>query len=340
MERTIPSIHGKDHVPGGPDPIPPYGTAIYEIKVYEDQNEAVVGDGAFYWPIPDDLDGAAIIYADAGVSTPSSSGPVEVQIAHQVGGAGAYTDVLSSTIAIASGDQNATPGVVSGSAWPVANGDWLRIDIDASGVGAKGLAVMIGLTPATLASMTIAGAKGDPGGVVDWRGDWDSGTAYSTNDSVNNLGSSYVAIQPSTGVEPGVTPGWEAYWQLLSAANAYSAVELLLDGGGVGFVLDPGVKGMIELPFDCTIVEASLFANVAGSCVVDIWREAYGSYPPTVADSITGAAPLTLTGAAKTKNTSLTGWTTALLAGDILAFNLVSCVSISQLTASLRVKRI
>lgn len=313
------------------------GIALYEIKVVEDINVVTTGDGKFWWPIPDDLDAAQIIYVDAGVSVESSSGPVEIQIAHQVGGTGALTDICSTKPSIAVGDKNATPGVVSGGAWDVSNGDWLRIDVDASGVGAKGLAVMVGLTPSPLGSLAITGATGPPGGITTWTGVWNSSTTYTVGQAVSHNGTSYVAITGSTNVEPGVTSGWQTYWMVLAGGQQISSINFVINGGG--FTLLPGTVGYIPVYFSCTIVEATILADIAGSAIVDIWKDTYGNYPPTSADSITGSSPPTLSGAQKNTDTSLVGWTTTITAGDVLAFNVNSASTIRRLTISLKVLR-
>lgn len=322
------------------------GVAMYEIKVDEDPVVVIAGDGRFYWPIPNELNDAELIYADAGISTVSSSGPVEVQLAHHVGGAGgAGTDVLSTKISIAAGDYGATPGVVTGGAYgPVtsigAAKDFLRIDVDAAGVGAKGLAVMVGFTPSPLGSVTVQGATGPPGGITSFEGPWTTTTVFVEGSVVSHGGVIYVAIQDHTSDstnEPGVGVDWEDFWMVLLQPSLFAALPVFINGNG--YVLATGLKAWLQVPFDCEIMEATLLADVAGSIVIDIWKETYGNYPPTNADSITAAAPPTLSGAIKTTDTTLTGWTTTISAGDVLAFNIDSVTAITQILVSLRVER-
>jgi hypothetical protein len=59
-----------------------------------------------------------------------------------------------------------------------------------------------------------------------------------------------------------------------------------------------------------------------GSCVVNIKKAAYASYPPT--SSICASAKPTISSAIKYLDTTLTGWTTAISAGDVLLFELES----------------
>lgn len=316
---------------------------LYEIKAFEDTVPVIQGDGQFWWPVPMELDGAEIVAVEAGVTAASTSGSVQIQIAYISGNPGDLaSDILSTPITIEPNEYHsmdaATQPVISGGAWAVAHGAWLRIDIDAPGVDVKGLAVIVALVPSPLGSVTIKGAKGDPGGVNNWTGAWSSATTYATGDAVSHGGTSYVAIQGSTNVEPGVTAGWENYWMVLVEAESASAIEITIDGNG--FPLDTGLKTFAEVPFDCTITAATLLAQQVGDLVIDVWRSDYGSFPPTDAGSITASSPPTLSSSFKNKDTALVGWTTSLLKGDILAFNIDSVAAIVKVTLSLAVSKI
>jgi hypothetical protein len=332
-------IHGSDHRPRGPDPIP--GLAIYEIKVFEDLNAAVVGDKAFQWEIPEDLHNASLVKVEAFVTTVSSSGSVQLALRHLVAGVAPGTDVLSTPITIEAGDFNskdaASQPVIADPDAAYAWGDHIAIDVDGAGVGAKGLGVIATFAPSYLASAILEGFQGPAGGVTTWTGAWSGATTYVTGQAVSNGGSSYVAIAGSTGVQPGVTPGWQTYWQLLSARQDTSQIVALFNGNG--YPLTTGVKLFHPVEFNCTILAATLLADLAGSVVVDIWKDTYGNYPPTIADSICASAKPTLSGAIKTTDSSLVGWTTALAAGDTLHFNIESCVAISILSLSLKLQR-
>lgn len=61
------------------------------------------------------------------------------------------------------------------------------------------------------------------------------------------------------------------------------------------------------------------------------------NYPPTVADSICASAKPTLSSAIKSQDSTLVGWTTALAADDILAFNVESVSSVKRVRLDLRV---
>ena len=116
-----------------------------------------------------------------------------------------------------------------------------------------------------------------------------------------------------------------------------ATVGLRIDNGAS--VIPTGVSGNIVIPFNCTIQQWTLLANESGSVVVDIWRDTYANYPPTVADTITASAKPTISSSTKGQSSTLTGWTTALTAGDILRFNVDSVTSIKALDINLRIAR-
>lgn len=106
-------------------------------------------------------------------------------------------------------------------------------------------------------------------------------------------------------------------------------------GDGVN-VITTGVKGFIELPYAGTITQVSLVSDVSGSIVIDIWKQIYASFPPTVTQTIDASALPTLSSAQKYQDATLTGWTKTFAAGDWLAFNVNSAVTLHQVTLSIR----
>jgi len=120
------------------------------------------------------------------------------------------------------------------------------------------------------------------------------------------------------------------------------AVGIVIDGGGS--VITTGVKGFVEVPFACTITAVTLLstdaAATSGSIVVDIWKDTYANYPPVVGDSITASAKPTLSSAIKSRDTTLTGWTTAIAAGEVLGFSVTSATTVTKVALSLTVQAI
>jgi pyruvate/2-oxoacid:ferredoxin oxidoreductase beta subunit len=99
---------------------------------------------------------------------------------------------------------------------------------------------------------------------------------------------------------------------------------------GQGAAIEVGTAYHWTAPADGTIVGVTMLADQSGSIVVDVYKDTFANYPPTNADSITAAAPPTISSAIKSQDTTLTGWTTAFSAGDVLRFEVESCSAITR----------
>ena len=119
-----------------------------------------------------------------------------------------------------------------------------------------------------------------------------------------------------------------------------SAVSFVIDGGGSE--ITTGVKGDLLVPFGGTITKVTLLADQSGSIVVDIWKDTYANFSPTDADSIcdgSGVTPPTISGAIKSQDSTLSGWTTSVSEDDILRFNVDSITTIERVTIILEITR-
>lgn len=118
-----------------------------------------------------------------------------------------------------------------------------------------------------------------------------------------------------------------------SSGTVRRQITLIIDGGGVA--ITTGVKGFLSLPLAGTWKKWRVLsidaAATAGSIVIDVWKDTYANYPPTVADTITAAAKPTLSAVNKNEDTTLTGWTTTFNAGDILGFNVDSVATVTKI---------
>lgn len=123
----------------------------------------------------------------------------------------------------------------------------------------------------------------------------------------------------------------------LASNQKIVGIEVVIDGGGS--TITTGIKVDVEIPFACTINRVTMLADQSGSIVVDIWKDTYANYPPTGADSITASAKPTITTATKSQDSTLTGWTTSITAGDTLRFNVDSVTTIQRVTLSLKVTK-
>lgn len=119
-----------------------------------------------------------------------------------------------------------------------------------------------------------------------------------------------------------------------------ASITFIIDGGGSA-ITAPEEKGHLEIPFACTIQAWTLLADQAGAIKIDVWRKAYADFPPANADSLCGGhEPEIVATNQKAQDTDLGDWTSvALVAGDILAFNVDSCTTIERVTISLKVSK-
>lgn len=107
-----------------------------------------------------------------------------------------------------------------------------------------------------------------------------------------------------------------------------SSLGLSVDG--MGSVVTTGSKGFITIPYNCTITNWYVSANVSGSIQFDIKRSGTsivggGGNKPLLSSAISG-------------NAAVSGWTsTAVTAGDILEWVVDSGTTITQCTVTLKV---
>jgi hypothetical protein len=114
-------------------------------------------------------------------------------------------------------------------------------------------------------------------------------------------------------------------------------LQAVFDGGGSA--LEAGKQAALRVPYDCTIQKWEVVADQSGDLQVDVWRDTFANYPPTVDDSITAAAPISLSGASKGEDDTLTGWTVELNKGDYLVFNVDSAATITRVDVILPIVR-
>ena len=114
--------------------------------------------------------------------------------------------------------------------------------------------------------------------------------------------------------------------------------SIRIDGDGTGAAVTTGNKGfMLTAPFDFTLTGFSLFGDQIGSISIDLWVQAFASYPPTIGETITGAAKPALTNAIAAQVTDLNGWTsTAVAKGDVFFLNVDNVAVLTWVVLELR----
>ena len=100
-----------------------------------------------------------------------------------------------------------------------------------------------------------------------------------------------------------------AHWNQDVVANIVALADgvIIVTIDGNGSVPSTGIIARLSVPKPLTITQVTLLADVSGSIVLDIWKDSFANYPPTVADTITASAKPTLSGAIKSQDGTLTG---------------------------------
>ena len=127
-------------------------------------------------------------------------------------------------------------------------------------------------------------------------------------------------------IENGEVPKWN------SSTGKFEAGIAVQTGSIIAVITADDPDCWIQIKNACTITKVTMLADVSGSAVIDIWKDTYANYPPTVADTITASAKPTLSSAISSVDSTLTGWTTTVNAGDILWFHQDSMSTCSKIT--------
>jgi len=97
------------------------------------------------------------------------------------------------------------------------------------------------------------------------------------------------------------------------------AIGSTFSGGGVAMTV--GLVNYFTVPFACTISTWSMTVDT-GSATIDVWKTATGTAIPTASNTITASATPAISSGTAHHSTTLTGWTTAVSANDIIAFQI------------------
>lgn len=109
------------------------------------------------------------------------------------------------------------------------------------------------------------------------KGDYSASTAYRPLNVVSHLGGSFMCITACTGVEPGVSSGWESYWQStargiqsysVSVSGTTATVNIVYtDGGTYSTTYTTAAIGTGDVGTDNIAALAVTTTKIAGSAV-------------------------------------------------------------------------
>lgn len=150
---------------------------------------------------------------------------------------------------------------------------------------------------------------------------------------------------PITGPQSS-TPGHIAIFadetgQVLADSGMAMPVDGTIEIGidGLGSIPETGVVADIIVPYNMTITKWTIISNISGSIVIDLWKDTYANFPPTVTDTVTGSDKPTLSSATKANSTALTGWTTTWTDGDIIRVNIDSVSTVTKIVLTISYTR-
>lgn len=116
--------------------------------------------------------------------------------------------------------------------------------------------------------------------------------------------------------------------------------SLLIHIDGGGSAITTGEK--LDVPFHefgARITGWTLVADTSGSIVIDLWKDSYGNYPPTDADTITGGDEPELSSATKNTADSVPTWNTVIQKGETLRVNVDSASTVTRVTLALGLEK-
>lgn len=122
--------------------------------------------------------------------------------------------------------------------------------------------------------------------------------------------------------------------------NFPGAIEYVMDGGSLSIAV--GLRGILEIPFDCTIDYIDIYLSSAGSIEMDILNCTYDQYDagathPVPADSILGGVYPTIT--LDTKARVSYGNAISIASGSIIGFYVNSATNAFICTTSIKITR-
>ena len=121
---------------------------------------------------------------------------------------------------------------------------------------------------------------------------------------------------------------------LAAAADLTRTVNYVIDSGSLPMQL--GDKGKLTIDVSGVIENVRVLSDQTGDIVFDISKTTFADYPAF--NSITAAQRIQLTNTDKYFDDVLNNWTTNIVAGDILRFDVISVNQIRRVLISLKLK--
>lgn len=122
---------------------------------------------------------------------------------------------------------------------------------------------------------------------------------------------------------------------LATTADLTRTINYVIDSGSIKML--PGNKGSVTLDVSGIIESLVILSDQEGELTLDIKKSNYNDFP-TFTSIVGGVYPQLVTDNRKLRDDNLTGWDTALVAGDILTFDVIAVNNINRFLVSLKLK--
>jgi hypothetical protein len=121
---------------------------------------------------------------------------------------------------------------------------------------------------------------------------------------------------------------------LATTADLTRTINYIVDSGSIAMIA--GNKGSVTLDVSGILENIVILSDQEGDLVLDIKKSNYSTFPTF--SSIVGGTYVQMTNARKVRDDTLSGWTTTIVAGDILTFDVVAVNNINRFLISLKLK--
>lgn len=116
------------------------------------------------------------------------------------------------------------------------------------------------------------------------------------------------------------------------------SLNVIFDGGGSVLTTGSGSYIDILIPYNCTILQSTLVATTSGSVAIDIWRTTYPGIP-TSGNTIVASAKPTLSSQQVVRDSTLSGWTTAIPSDSTLRFSVSTSSLVTRVVLNLKLRK-
>jgi len=135
-----------------------------------------------------------------------------------------------------------------------------------------------------------------------------------------------------------ITTASKVSWTAVTGFTIDGSIQFMVDGGGS--VITTGTKGIMTIPFACTLTGWTMLSDISCTATMDVNRQTYANYDAAPTSIVGGSSVPTITTAVKGQDLDIANWTSvAIAAGDVLEFDVDTNNFAQILTLSLNYTR-